>query len=281
MAQRTELLPPNATQLQIDLVHSIYENLRGNIELVKLLRDFNYGNLPDSILTAALNDAGLGVLARYISDPRQALQQGREWQRSRGTIYAVNLALSWLFRDDEFLDNTPWFRTVSELRLTSPLASAEELRRIVTLTRLSSRATTTLARVYRGTTCPAMDLNSEATLCDSLLNVPEGEWDEDLQLWVAINEEDSGEVEDLYDPEVLGTATLSVATEIDSYPDSEDLNDIPIATGDGSGAVVISSITLIEQSETVPISDSFSIADEGSFKELNINVTGTVETNEI
>ena len=188
MSERTVIVPPNSTQLEIDLANTIYDYLRANIDYVRTLRGFRYGDIPANLLTAVIEDLGLGELTKYIQDPRQVIVDGQKWNQSRGTPLAFDIAMTWLFRNDLLIENSEsWHWTNVEVYLQTPVEDREELRNIIELTRASLPARATLSRVWAGSDIPAIGLNINSRLNGSILNVPGGIWDEEFKLWLFLN----------------------------------------------------------------------------------------------
>ncbi len=188
MSDRTVIVPPNATQLEIDLANTIYDYLRSNLSYIRTLRGFRYGNIPTNLLTAVIEELGLGDLTKYIQDPRQVIVDGQKWSLYKGTPLAFDIAMTWLFRNDLLIEDTgSWHWTNVEVYLQSPVESRDELRNIIELTRASLPARATLARVWSDMDVPAFGLNKNSSLNGSRLNIPGGIWDEEFGLWLFLN----------------------------------------------------------------------------------------------
>jgi hypothetical protein len=188
MSERTVIVPPNSTQLEIDLANTIYDYLRANISYIRTLRGFRYGSIPTNLLTAVIEDLGLGDLTKYIQDPRQVIIDGQKWSLHKGTPLAFDIAMTWLFRNDLLIENSEsWHWTNVEVYLQTPVEDRDELRNIIELTRASLPARATLSRVWAGSDIPAMGLNINSELNGSILNVPGGIWDEEFKLWLFLN----------------------------------------------------------------------------------------------
>jgi hypothetical protein len=188
MSERTVIVPPNSTQLEIDLANTIYDYLRANISYIRTLRGFRYGSIPTNLLTAVIEDLGLGDLTKYIQDPRQVIIDGQKWSLHKGTPLAFDIAMTWLFRNDLLIENSEsWHWTNVEVYLQAPVEDRDELRNIIELTRASLPARATLSRVWSGSDVPAMGLNINSELNGSILNVPGGIWDEEFKVWLFLN----------------------------------------------------------------------------------------------
>lgn len=185
----SKYLPPNATQLEIDFVSTILEQREEIRDYIKTLRGFKYGNTPDNLLTLLINELGLGELTKYIDNPRRVIAEGNIWKNYQGTPYSVDLALSWIFRDelDELIEfNNGWHNSNVELKMGT-LNSLDEVDKAVRLVKLSLPAGKTLARVFSGTDLTSMRWNSESTWNNALWNSPAGTFNQDLDVWVYIN----------------------------------------------------------------------------------------------
>jgi len=215
MSERTVIVPPNSTQLEIDLANTIYDYLRANISYIRTLRGFRYGDIPVNLLTAVIEDLGLGELTKYIQDPRQVIVDGQKWNQSRGTPLAFDIAITWLFRNDLLIENSEsWHWTNVEVYLQTPVEDRDELRNIIELTRASLPARATLSRVWAGSDIPALVLNSNSQLNGSILNVPGGIWDEEFKVWLFLNYGSSTLfISDIY-PTVESSSGIGVAKEV-------------------------------------------------------------------
>lgn len=261
MAERSLLIPPNSTQLEIDLAHAIIEYFKEDIDSIKTLRDFRFGNIPPSLLTAVINDMGLGELTRYIPDLRQIIIDGNIWNLFRGTPFAFDKSNSWLFRRDTLRENIVGVHyTNIWIKLEEPVNERQKLVDVANLARLSFPVGKSLTRIHRGRVTPMMTLCSSARLCGALLNNNGGVWDEELKLWLSLNEGDSLLFEDFYDPEILTSSSLFANTVIRVHDTQVPmLNAIPIPVGEVYVAASISIGSLLEE-EFMDVSDLLDVS---------------------
>lgn len=143
------LLPLNATQFEQhveqgllvrDATQQVIAQLRG----IKL-------NPPDDLLPWLVWEYGLTAIVPYLPNLRVVIHDGLLWQKERGTEAGIRRALAWIEVDpDRVEDEIPGVHW-NELQLdTGVVPSAEQLRRIIALTMMSTPARTKLKRLYHG-----------------------------------------------------------------------------------------------------------------------------------
>lgn len=88
------ILPVNASHLQRDLDRSIGPSVLTE-SMIEQIPGIKY-NPPDELLPWLVWEYGLTPLLPYLSNPRQAIQEGVRWQRIRGTPESLSLSLGWL-----------------------------------------------------------------------------------------------------------------------------------------------------------------------------------------
>ena len=213
-----QLTPPNATDLEIDLVGASICDINEINEEVDGIATIKFGNTPDRLISFIIDELKLGSLSPYVPDSRLLIKEGVEWRRKQGTLGAVCLALSWIDRDDKdtlIEDTQAWHWTNVELNM-GEVCVFEDVINAINLTKQSLPARTTLARVWSGNTTDMMVLN-ESYLNESLLNVPSGEFREDLCVWLDLNNVRDVVIEEVYDPEVLCQLSSVFVTCVSPY----------------------------------------------------------------
>lgn len=91
---RSLVLPPNASPLELALARALA--LPDDfIELPSRLEE-RFDWPADAELPFLIWEWGLQPVTKYLSDPRQALREGRPWQRRRGTLAAGHIARGWI-----------------------------------------------------------------------------------------------------------------------------------------------------------------------------------------
>lgn len=90
-----DLLPNNATLLERSFSEAVDPLPRIGQQLEKI-RSGKRVEIPDSVVDWLIYEYGLGEVTKYLTDPRQALVEGVQWQRLRGTPSAVALGLGWI-----------------------------------------------------------------------------------------------------------------------------------------------------------------------------------------
>lgn len=188
--EATKLLPPNATPVEIDIISVVVNRINRVYIDIRSLIESKLSKSNSSLIPYVIEEFGFGAVSKYIPDNDQFMAEGIRWKKDRGTPASAIRALNWIFREDDLLENTKaWHWTVVEIRLTKDIPSLAAIKDIVYLVRQSLPARSQLLRVWSGTDFPMMILN-ETYLNESRLNVPGGEWDENLKLWLFINNKD-------------------------------------------------------------------------------------------
>lgn len=95
MTDQPHMLPGNSTPWERAM--SLATDVLPTLEPPAIeMRGVKIRNPPNSFLPFLHYEYGLGGVARYIADPRQAIMLGIEWERVRGTHAAVGMGLDWL-----------------------------------------------------------------------------------------------------------------------------------------------------------------------------------------
>lgn len=210
--QAKQLLPPNQTQLEVDFIESClaqFEKLKDSNTLIKTIKGLNS---PDNVIPWLIYEYRLGKIATYIEDEKTLIEEGLAWKRELGTLAAVKRALNWIFREDELLedhDTKWWHYTNNEIRLVKEIPDLEVITKIVKLVKLSLPKRSTLARVWSGTDLDMFTLNT-SLLNENRLNVPGGIYDEDLDVWLYINNKVDVSVS-------IGLPSITVGEEIEEF----------------------------------------------------------------
>lgn len=89
------LLPSNATAFERAFSLATDESARLDPGIVAM-RTAKRTLIPDSFLPFLIYEYGLGEVSAFVRDQRELLRTGIDWQRVRGTPYALTLALRWL-----------------------------------------------------------------------------------------------------------------------------------------------------------------------------------------
>jgi len=184
-ANRYDLLPPNATQLERDFSRAIsplptlgpqlnWELLGENsAELlseagsamlletsaplrkpggaVPIIRTAKRTNIPDSVVPWLIYEYGLGEILPYLgNNQRRAIAEGVLWQRIRGTREAVRVALSWIniagLVEESEAGTYRWAEY--QLGLSAGTTGEQIITDIVGVTRISSPVRSRLQRIY-------------------------------------------------------------------------------------------------------------------------------------
>jgi hypothetical protein len=106
-------------------------------------------DLPDAALPFVIYELGLEIVTPYVSDLRRVIQDGRAWERIRGTPVSIEMALGWIGVTPLWIEEhpqDPWW-DLFQLALPEPVFN-RALARIVALARLSKPAHMELVRLY-------------------------------------------------------------------------------------------------------------------------------------
>jgi len=169
----SQLLPSNATQLEID-ISAAADFLSVTEGALPSVRDAKYQNIPNDVVPWLVYEYGLGELLPYLPDPRTALAEGVVWQRIRGTPQAIKTALTWInftaTLEESEAGTIRWAQF--QLGLDQAPASLEFIGNVIGISRLSAPARSELFRVYGGTYDTRRfwlddhELSSGSWLCD-------------------------------------------------------------------------------------------------------------------
>lgn len=169
----SQLLPSNATQLEID-ISAAADFLSVTEGALPSVRDAKYQNIPNDVVPWLVYEYGLGELLPYLPDPRTALAEGVVWQRIRGTPQAIKTALTWInftaILEESEAGTIRWAQF--QLGLDQAPASLEFIGNVIGISRLSAPARSDLFRVYGGTYDTRRfwlddhELSSGSWLCD-------------------------------------------------------------------------------------------------------------------
>ncbi len=230
MAETTanNIMSPNATQFELDVISVVVNKVRQLYVDIRAL-SVSKSNTPAApLLPYIVREYGFHEVSKFIPDNDSFMSEGISWKKDRGTPAAVNRAISWFFREDNLIENSPWWHwTNVELRIVNDLPSFDLIKDLVYVVRKSLPARSHLSRVWSGDDLPCLILN-EAELNNCRLNVPGGIWNEELQLWLYLNKKDSYLLESTYS-ELSTFTSINTTTYLRKYPKMGDylLNEVP------------------------------------------------------
>jgi hypothetical protein len=146
-----DLLPSNASQLERDLSRT------GNV-LPKLgpgaerVRNAKHTNIPDDVVPWLIYEYGLGEITPYVPDLRQALAEGIQWQRVRGTRQAINIGLGWIGFDALVEESEAGTLRWADFQMGLDQApnGLEFTNNVIQISRLSAPIRSRLFRIYGG-----------------------------------------------------------------------------------------------------------------------------------
>lgn len=146
-----DLLPSNATQLERDL------SLSGDIlprlgAAAQRIRNAKRENIPDSVVPWLIYEYGLGEILPFVPDLRQALADGVQWQRVRGTRRAVEIGLAWVGFEAEIEESEAGTLRWADYQLGLDQApnGLDFINSVIEISRLSSPVRSRLFRIYGG-----------------------------------------------------------------------------------------------------------------------------------
>lgn len=177
-----DLLPSNATQLERDLSRSsdILPRLGAAVQRI---RNAKRQDIPDDVVLWLIYEYGLGEILPYVPDLRQALADGVQWQRLRGTRRAIEISLGWIgFNaavEESEAGTLRWAQF--QLGLDQAPNGLDSIDSVVGVGRLSAPVRSQLFRVYGGYDYRRFRLDdhllSEGSwLCDHTGTYPRPDW---------------------------------------------------------------------------------------------------------
>ncbi len=141
-------LPPNATVEELGLIEAI----RPGDDLDPGILDIRGLKLdsPDNFLPFLIWEYGLGEILDFLENPREAIKEGIQWQRLRGTEAGLRLALSWIGMEDAYTEEEGPGAHFAEFQLGSGIVPKNEtnLTGLLTLAKLSIPARSHLSRIF-------------------------------------------------------------------------------------------------------------------------------------
>lgn len=168
----SELLPPNASRLQRDVLEANQVNaaLSQGISTLANLKQ----SPPDAFLDWLIWEYGLDEISPYLMDKRQAITNGLLWQRIRGTPESLRVGLSWVGFDnttlEEFEPGTNSHRFMLE---SGRIPLNADILDIIGISSLSAPIANRLWRVWHDYDIRALKL-SQHRLGDALLSDASG-----------------------------------------------------------------------------------------------------------
>lgn len=181
-----DVLPINATQLELDLADATSLESNGFNDLSKDLFSFKYQNIPNSVIPWLIIEYGLSPVTRYLTDPKEALDRGVEWNRIKGTPKSLKLALGWIQFTPEGINENRFRPFTFEINTGKVPETRELIKNIVELSNLSKPVRAKLNRLYFGLDLKPFTLNDpEAGLNKGVLSNFSGIYDEDNKVWLS------------------------------------------------------------------------------------------------
>jgi P2-related tail formation protein len=146
-----DLLPSNATTLERDISRTgdVTPRLAAGIERV---RDAKHQDIPDSVVPWLIYEYGLGEITPYVPDLRQALAEGIQWQRVRGTRAAIEIGLGWIGFDALVEESEAGTLRWADFQLELGQApnGLDFTNNVIQISRLSAPIRSRLFRIYGG-----------------------------------------------------------------------------------------------------------------------------------
>ena len=144
------LLPSSSSQLERDL--SLSQNPLPRTEgKVPVIRTGKRIDILDSVVPYLIEEYGLGEITPYVPDLRQALAEGIQWQRVRGTRTAIDTALGWIDFPAQIEESESQTLRWADYQLgTEPPDDHSQIDAVVGVTRLSQPIRSRLFRIYGG-----------------------------------------------------------------------------------------------------------------------------------
>lgn len=146
-----DLLPSNASQLERDLslTSDVLPKLGPGTERVRTAKRTD---IPDDVVPWLIYEYGLGEITPYVPDLRQALAEGIQWQRVRGTRQAINIGLGWIGFDALVEESEAGTLRWADFQMGLDQApnGLEFTNNVIQISRLSAPIRSRLFRIYGG-----------------------------------------------------------------------------------------------------------------------------------
>lgn len=146
-----DLLPSNATQLERDLSRTgdFIPRLGPGVQRI---RDAKREDIPDSVVPWLIYEYGLGEILPFVPDLRQALADGIQWQRVRGTRAAIDIGLGWIGFDASVEESEAGTLRWADFQMGLDQApnGLEFTNNVIQISRLSAPIRSRLFRIYGG-----------------------------------------------------------------------------------------------------------------------------------
>lgn len=146
-----DLLPSNASQLERDLSRTgdVLPKLGPGTERVRTAKR---ADIPDDVVPWLIYEYGLGEITPYVPDLRQALAEGIQWQRVRGTRRAVDIGLGWIGFDATVEESEAGTLRWADFQLGLDQApnGLEFTNNVIQISRLSAPIRSRLFRIHGG-----------------------------------------------------------------------------------------------------------------------------------
>ncbi|MGL9718547.1 MAG: phage tail protein [Wolbachia sp.] len=137
------LLPPNATKQEKAIVEAIDYKVDPSC-----IRGFKF-RLEEKILPWIIEEYGLGEILRWVKDKREAIKEGIEFQRLRGTPASLKIALKWANIEDITIIEEPPGKHFFELQIgIKDVPNDFFVDAVVELAKLSLPARSRLMRIF-------------------------------------------------------------------------------------------------------------------------------------
>lgn len=143
-----KLLPGSSSNLEQHLA-TYFDPKTEVVPSVDTLRRAKHDIIPDSYVPWLVYEYGLEEVLPWITDPREAMRTGVQWQRIRGTKAALELSLSWVgFKAERIEEESPG-RHFFEYQIgLIGTPSSQLINNIAQLAKLSSPIRSRLSRMY-------------------------------------------------------------------------------------------------------------------------------------
>lgn len=148
-ASRYDLLPSNATTLERNLSRVTSSLVRAGAP-VPTIRTAKRTDIPDSVVPWLVFEYGLAEILPYLSNQREAIEGGVQWQRIRGTPAAILQGLGWLNLNGEIDESEGGSYRWAEFQIgiDAPTSGEAIISQITAVARLSAPVRSRLQRIY-------------------------------------------------------------------------------------------------------------------------------------
>ncbi|WEV89345.1 hypothetical protein H10PHJ05_44 [Aeromonas phage HJ05] len=178
-----KMLPGSSSGLEQHLT-TYFDTTGEVVPAVDKLRTAKHKDIPDSFVPWLVYEYGLEEVLPWVTDPREAMRTGVQWQRIRGTQASLELALSWVQFTAKHIEQEPPGRHFFEYQigLEGVPIGDELITNIYQLAKLSAPIRSRLTRIFNDEYDVRHFILDYSMWGDLLSGYSGVDWGDDLQL---------------------------------------------------------------------------------------------------